>query len=130
MPQTGSPIPIIDLGAFTAGTPASRACTAQDLTAACRRVGFAYVTNHGVPPALLREAFAWSRRLFDLPREQKMLAPHPPGPNVHRGYSWPGLEKVSQYIHTAGDADDAQAERVARELRKITDCKVRKSLRS
>lgn len=41
------------------------------------------------------------------------------GPNVHRGYSWPGLEKVSQYIHQDGaDSDDEDSK-----LRQIQDCK-------
>lgn len=42
-----------------------------------------------------------------------------PGPNVHRGYSWPGLEKVSQYIHK----DDADSDDEDAELRKVQDCK-------
>jgi hypothetical protein len=41
---------------------------------------------------------------------------------VHRGYSWPGLEKVSQYIHQDDKDSDAEDE----ELRKVQDCKVRK----
>lgn len=45
-----------------------------------------------------------------------MLAPHPDGAKVHRGYSWPGLEKVSQVMN--GD------EMKAGELRKVRDCKV------
>ncbi|KAF7538249.1 hypothetical protein G7054_g3083 [Neopestalotiopsis clavispora] len=116
-------IPIVDFGAFSTGDLATRSRIAAELTTACRRVGFVYIRNHGIPAALLEEAFAWSQRLFDLPREKKMLAPHPPGPDVHRGYSWPGLEKVSQYIHTAGDGDDAEAQTVGEELRKIEDYK-------
>ena len=46
------------------------------------------------------------------------------GPNVHRGYSWPGLEKVSQYIHKDGEDSDAEDE----ELRKVQDYKVKSSL--
>lgn len=42
------------------------------------------------------------------------------GPNVHRGYSWPGLEKVSQYVHKDGEDSDAEDQ----ELRKVEDCKV------
>ena len=39
---------------------------------------------------------------------------------MHRGYSWPGLEKVSQYIPEEGEnADDEDAE-----LRKVQDFKV------
>ena len=45
-----------------------------------------------------------------------MKAPHPDGPTVHRGYSWPGLEKVSQVI--SSDLD------VGEKLRAVTDCKV------
>lgn len=45
---------------------------------------------------------------------------HITGPTVHRGYSWPGLEKVSQYVHQEGQ--DLDAEDTA--LRQIQDCKV------
>jgi len=45
-----------------------------------------------------------------------MLAPHPDGPTVHRGYSYPGLEKVSQVI--------SSDEKVGEELRQVKDCKV------
>lgn len=121
-PQT--PIPIVDFAAFPTGDPASRARIAAELTSACRRIGFVYIRNHGIPAPLLEEAFSWSRRLFELPKEKKLLAPHPPGPDVHRGYSWPGLEKVSQYIHATGDGDDDEAQRVGEELRKVEDCKV------
>jgi hypothetical protein len=40
------------------------------------------------------------------------------GPDVHRGYSWPGLEKVSQNIYAAGD-EEKQVEN-----RRISDVKV------
>jgi hypothetical protein len=45
-----------------------------------------------------------------------MKAPHPDGPTVHRGYSWPGLEKVSQVI-----SSDLE---VGESLRSVRDCKV------
>lgn len=44
-----------------------------------------------------------------------MLAPHPNGPAVHRGYSHPGLEKVSQVISTDEEVGD--------KLREVKDCK-------
>lgn len=47
-----------------------------------------------------------------------MLAPHPPSPYWHRGYSPPGLEKVSQ-VYGA----DATPETVGEELRQVQDCK-------
>ncbi|THZ31551.1 thymine dioxygenase [Aureobasidium pullulans] len=92
---------------------------AQDLVIACHDVGFVYIINHGIPEAVMDEAFDWTKKLFDLPHDQKMLAPHPPGPDVHRGYSYPGLEKVSQVY--GRDADD---ENISKALREVKDCKV------
>lgn len=117
-PQTSQvSIPIIDLSAWTtASTPEARLKAAKELATACHNVGFVSIINHGVPLDLLDEAFAWSKKLFDLKTEEKMLAPHPPGPTVHRGYSWPGLEKVSQVI-----SEDIE---VGEQLRAVTDCKV------
>ncbi|KAH6652811.1 Clavaminate synthase-like protein [Truncatella angustata] len=123
MASASSTIPVLDLQSFTAGSHEDRTRIARDITSACRLVGFAYIKNHGVSSSLINEAFAWSKKLFSLPQEQKMLAPHPPGPNVHRGYSWPGLEKVSQYIHVEGDNDDVKAEKMGEELRQVVDCK-------
>ncbi|KAI0543690.1 hypothetical protein F4679DRAFT_577443 [Xylaria curta] len=102
-------IPVVDMGSWHNGSTVDRKRIASELTDACRRVGFVYVVDHGIPAELLEEAFAWSRSLFNLPLEKKMLAPHPPGPSVHRGYSWPGLEKVSQTIY-ADKEEDKQAE--------------------
>lgn len=45
-----------------------------------------------------------------------MLAPHPDGAKVHRGYSWPGLEKVSQVMNRDGMK--------VGDLRRVRDCKV------
>lgn len=112
-------LPIIDFSRWLNGSPEDKKKVAQELAQACREVGFIYVINHGVAPELLEEAFGWSKKLFDLPEEKKMLAPHPPGPNVHRGYSWPGLEKVSQYVHKEGEDSDAEDEA----LRQVQDCK-------
>ncbi|KAJ4421543.1 hypothetical protein N0V82_003681 [Gnomoniopsis sp. IMI 355080] len=112
-------LPVIDFSRWLQGSAEDKTQVAHDLAEACRRVGFVYVVNHGVPTNLLDEAFSWSKKLFDLPEDKKMLAPHPPGPDVHRGYSWPGLEKVSQYIHQDGlDSDEED-----QQLRQVQDCK-------
>ena len=50
-----------------------------------------------------------------------MRAPHPAGSAVHRGYSWPGLEKVSNLMGDGSDADGAAA---ARNARLVEDVKV------
>ena len=45
---------------------------------ACRDVGFLYIVGHSIPQERIDEMFAQSKRLFALPVEAKMLAPHPP----------------------------------------------------
>ncbi|KAI9650187.1 hypothetical protein NHQ30_000200 [Ciborinia camelliae] len=111
-----SPIPIIDFSPFLHPTsPTSRLETAKALVEACRRVGFVYIINHDIPSSILEEAFAMTKRLFDLSHEEKMQAEHPPGPSVHRGYSYPGLEKVYQVI-----SDDVE---LGERLRKVRDVK-------
>lgn len=119
IPSNPTPIPLISLYPFiSASEPSARLATAQALTAACRSVGFVYITNHGVPRENVAEAFAWSKKLFDLRKEDKMKALHPPGSAVHRGYSYPGLEKVSDVIQ------EEVGEKGVREVRSVPDCKV------
>ncbi len=129
-------IPIVDLAPFTTtikddegshtNSPESRLRAAQALVTACRSVGFVYIQNHGVPQKDLEDAFELARRFYALPQEDKMKAPHPPGWQVHRGYSWPGLEKVSDALSTTaeGDNDDKVTK-----LREVQDYKVGRSVR-
>ena len=79
--ESTSDIPLIDFALFlsTTSTETERLTTAKELVAACHDVGFVSIANHGVPSALLSEAFEWSKRLFDLEIEEKMKAPHPDG---------------------------------------------------
>ena len=94
---------IVDLAGFRSRVPEERLKTAKQLVAACQEVGFVYIVNHGVPQEGLEEAFAVSEKFYNLPQEDKLKAPHPPGWAVHRGYSWPGLEKVSEAVSGADD---------------------------
>ncbi|WEW55743.1 hypothetical protein PRK78_001176 [Emydomyces testavorans] len=111
-------IPVVD---FTNWKPDSsfeeRMRVAKELVAACRDVGFVYILNHGIHPERLAEAFAWSEKFFNLSSDEKQKAPHPSGFSVHRGYSSPGLEKVSQ---TMSEKEDRE---LAKKLREITDYK-------
>ena len=113
-----SGIPVVDFSGWGSATVEKKSRIAAQLVDACKAVGFAYVINHKIPPSRLAEAFAWSKKLFDLSHEQKMLAPHPNGFAVHRGYSWPGLEKVSNAV---GDEDDPE---LVAKLRQVSDVKV------
>ncbi|KAJ5089526.1 hypothetical protein N7532_008210 [Penicillium argentinense] len=115
-PISESAIPVVDFAKWAAGGP-SRLQIAQDIVAACKRVGFVYIVNHSLPEHQIDEAFKWSLRFFDLPQEEKLKAPHPEGWAVHRGYSWPGLEKVSQAISADNDQERAQ------QLREVPDIK-------
>lgn len=114
-------IPIVDLGPFSSpsSTAEERRVAAEALVRACRDVEFVYIQNHGVSQEELDEAFRVSKNFYDLPREEKMKAPHPPGWAVHRGYSWPGLEKVSNILSKTDDEESVK------QLREVQDFKVR-----
>ena len=133
-------IPVVDLSAFaTGGSAVSRLESARALYNTCHDLGFVQIVGHGVEPELLTEAFDWSKKLYDLPHDEKMNAPHPDGPMPHRGstsfdcsqlskklrlqgYSSPGLEKV--YSQAEMDSRDA-VETDGDSLRQVKDCKVR-----
>ncbi|KAB8345996.1 hypothetical protein FH972_023048 [Carpinus fangiana] len=99
-PNTKSPFPVIDFDGWlsSSSTATSRSKCAADLVRGCHESGFVYIINHGIPDNLLKEVFELSKNLFDLSHEEKMLAPHPPDPPWHRGYSSVGLEKVSSTL--------------------------------
>ena len=115
-------IPIVDLAPFTNdGDDLQRQKAAQELFDACHQYGFVSITGHGVSAELLEEAFGWCKKLFSLPHESKMKAPHPESSIPHRGYSQPGLEKAySKQELQAKDVVNSNGE----SLRKIMDFKV------
>ncbi|KAF3049254.1 hypothetical protein E8E11_009443 [Didymella keratinophila] len=91
-------IPIVDFDAYSnPDCLHERVAVAKDIDNAFRSSGFVYLKNHGVSRERVEHCFAWGRKFFALPPETKNLAPHPPGGAHHRGYSAPGLEKVSQH---------------------------------
>lgn len=92
-------IPIVDFSAFLHGGQEDKQHIANGIDNAFQTSGFVYLRGHGVDQELVKQAFEWSKRFFDLPLEKKMLAPHPPGGAHHRGYSAPGVEKVSQGVY-------------------------------
>ena len=116
-------IPIIDLSVFSTGSLSQRQKAAKSLTEACQTLGFTYITGYGISPSLLQEAFAWSKKLYDLPQDDKMKAPHPAAPMPHRGYSPTGLEKV--YSKKAQEvAEVKEGSNGGASLREIRDHKV------
>lgn len=122
-------IQTVDLSAFTADPSASssnseeeRLQAAKALVAALHDLGFVKVVGHGLSQDEVRKALAWTQKLFSLPYDDKMKAPHPPGPMPHRGYSGTGKEKVYSKedveLLKNGNGD------VSKGLRKISDYKV------
>jgi len=64
-------IPVIDLAAFLAGDAKALAATSHVLRHALENVGFFVIVGHGVPRALIDEAYAATRRFFALPDDVK-----------------------------------------------------------
>jgi len=100
--MSASTIPVVDFTDWFTGDKVAQQRIGHSLAEACRQFGFVQITNHGVAPELVSEALTLGETLFALPMAAKMLAPHPPGYAVHRGYSKPGLEKVNHWVD--GDA--------------------------
>src|ERR1700704_4660583 len=78
-------IPVIDIAALVKGSPEEARATAQALGAACRDVGFFYVSGHGVPPDLIARVFAMSAGFFAAPAAIRAAASFS-GPGGNRGY--------------------------------------------
>jgi isopenicillin N synthase-like dioxygenase len=57
MLDTGSQIPIVDVAPLLAGTAQGERAVAQQIGAACRGIGFFYITGHGVTPETLKAVF-------------------------------------------------------------------------
>jgi isopenicillin N synthase-like dioxygenase len=65
-------IPVIDVGPAFRGEPEAPQAVAAQLRDASERVGFFYVAGHGVPEALVDDAFAASREFHAMPLEDKL----------------------------------------------------------
>jgi isopenicillin N synthase-like dioxygenase len=65
-------IPVIDLGPYLAGEGGALEQAAKELRFALTEIGFYFIVNHGVPQALIRDAFTQVRRFHAQPLEQKL----------------------------------------------------------
>ena len=90
-------LPILDVSRLDAGA-ADQAAFLAALRAAARKVGFFYLTGHGVPEALNAAVLDQARALFALPEEQKLAIEMVNSPHF-RGYNRAGFE------HTRGRPD-------------------------
>ena len=74
-------IPIIDIAALLAGTPAGEQAAARAIGRACRDIAFFYVTGHGIPAPLIADVFRQSAAFFAAPRAiLPAHSPHAPPP--------------------------------------------------
>ena len=69
-PGRSAALPVIDLGGLGPAIPRASAVAAA-LDAAFRRIGFCYIVDTGVDPALVEAMFDSSRRFHALPAEAK-----------------------------------------------------------
>lgn len=69
-PGGAAQVPVVDIGPLRDGSDPRR--VADALLRASREVGFLYVTNHGVDPALLDQARAQALAFFRQPVESKL----------------------------------------------------------
>lgn len=105
-------IPLVDIEPLIKGDAAGLRAVAAEIGQACRGVGFFYIVNHGVEPALIDEIFAQSHAFFALPLANKRaLAIEKVGGN--RGYT--GL--LHEALDPMRGADMKEAFNVGLDLR-------------
>jgi len=70
-------VPVIDISALVnpsslSSSQEAKSAVAKQIYDACRRVGFFYVTHHGVSTSLQQQLMELSREFFALPVEEKL----------------------------------------------------------
>lgn len=71
-PRPATSIPVIELCRDEPAGSDRRRAAALAIHRACRETGFFYVSRHGVPASMVEAQFAWAKRFFDLPLDEKM----------------------------------------------------------
>jgi len=99
-----SSLPIISLAGLRSDVPAERQATAEELGRACREVGFFYVTDHGIPGSVCKDAFDLADQIFALPAEDKMRLSIKRSPH-NRGY----VAMADEKLNPAAGADMKEA---------------------
>ncbi|KAG8084090.1 hypothetical protein GUJ93_ZPchr0010g9968 [Zizania palustris] len=89
-------LPVVDLASPDLGA------TVESVRKACVDSGFFYVVSHGIKDGLLEKVFVESRKLFELPLEEKMALRRN---SYHRGYTPPYAEKLDASSKFEGPND-------------------------
>ncbi|HUK06897.1 MAG TPA: 2-oxoglutarate and iron-dependent oxygenase domain-containing protein [Stellaceae bacterium] len=82
MDRPSASVPIIDFAPFREGVAKARIATA--VRDACESTGFFYLSRHGIADRTIADAFAASRRFFELPLSERLKVKLVIGKN--RGY--------------------------------------------
>lgn len=97
-----SEIPIVDFSAFADGDLATRRAIGNTIAEICGRVGFFYLSGHGVPQAEIERIFSEAERFFRLPTaEKEALAFHQS--RTRRGYMGELQENFGRHRRETGD---------------------------
>jgi isopenicillin N synthase-like dioxygenase len=65
-------IAVVDIGPYLEGQPGALERTARELRIALTQIGFYFIVNHGVPEALIRDAYREAARFHSQPLDKKM----------------------------------------------------------
>lgn len=65
-------IPVIDISGIFSDDLAGRQAVAEDIREAAHRIGFFYITNHGIDPGYAQRTFEQAQRFFAQPEPAKM----------------------------------------------------------
>lgn len=106
-------IPVIDIADLEHTAIDRRGAVAARIRDACERVGFFYVTNHGVRQGLQDDVYAAAREFFALPAPEK-LAVDITRSDRHRGYCAKGV--LNADINNPDAVDVQEAYEVSVEL--------------
>jgi len=90
-----SPLPVVDISPYRHDPHSDGSLkVAEALVAACHNVGFAYITGHGVDPALHDRLFELADSFFDLPLPQRQTLAIA-NSAAFRGYTTLGDERTN-----------------------------------
>ena len=93
--MAGYTVPLIDISKYGSSDPNEHAAVIDNVSTACRDIGFLLVTETQVPADIEAVAVHECRRFFSLSLAEK-LAVSRPDPSHIRGYSGVGTEALSQ----------------------------------
>lgn len=90
-------MPAVSLEAFLEGTAAEQRTIAADVDQVCRTTGFLIIGQHGIPGAVIDDAWNGIAAFFDLPLEQKLKS-RSPDPTCPRGYFPMAAESLARSL--------------------------------